>query len=63
VWLEASLQDRDKIVDHVSSVELARQEQIEAENTLHALLALKEKFTTQNRLALRMLVTSTHFFP
>jgi hypothetical protein len=52
--LEASLRDRDLIVQHVASVEQTRQEQIEAENTLHALLELKEKVQAQDSHALRM---------
>ena len=55
-WLEASLQDRDRIVRHVALVEQTRQEQVEAENTLHTLLELKKKVQANDSHAHRMSV-------
>jgi len=60
--LEASRQDREQIVKHVSSVEQTRQEQIEAENTLHTLLDLKQKVQAQDSHALRMYVDILFFW-
>jgi hypothetical protein len=60
--LEASKQDRDLIVKHVTSVERTRQEQIEAENTLHTLLELKHKVQAQDSHALRMYDTPLHCY-
>lgn len=52
--LEASRQDRDRIVRHVALVEQTRQEQVDAENTLHTLLVLKKKVQAHDSHALRM---------